>query len=135
MTLSRARQEWQRAEDCIGAAHICRSGGFYADAVSRAYYAVMRAAKAVLALYNIRPTSHSGVTNRFGLAIVSAGLAEGHWGAEITSLGWLRADADYDVSRVFSESEALNACARADAFLLRIRELLPTPVLSTGEEA
>ena len=118
----------------MGAARLCHGGGFYADAVSRAYYAVMHAAKAVLALHGIRPTSHSGVTNRFGLAVVRAGLVESYWGTEITRLGLYRADADYSVSRVFSEGDALNACERADAFLVRIRELLPESALSTAEE-
>lgn len=134
MTLRAARLEWRRAGDCMGAARLCHGGGFYADAVSRAYYAVMHAAKAVLALHGIRPTSHSGVTNRFGLAVVRAGLVESYWGTEITRLGLYRADADYSVSRVFSEGDALNACERADAFLVRIRELLPESALSTAEE-
>ena len=43
------------------------------DAVSRTYYAVMHAAKAALALHNVRPRSHSAVANRFGLNIVRAG--------------------------------------------------------------
>ena len=131
MTASVANSEWRRARDSIGAARLCHSGGFYADAVSRAYYAVMHAAKAVLALYNASPASHAGVVNRFGLVIVQAGLAERHWGAELTQLSLLRKDADYEVSRTFSEAESLNACDRADAFLARILELLPPSVSSS----
>ena len=131
MTASVVNSEWRRARDCIGAARLCHNGGFYADAVSRAYYAVMHAAKAALALYNVRPTSHPAVANRFGLVIVQAGLAERHWGSEIIRLGLLRKDADYEVSRTFSEAESLNACDRADAFLARILELLPPSVPSS----
>ena len=133
MTASVANLEWRRARDCIGAAQVCHSGGFYADAISRAYYAVMHAAKAALAVHDVRPASHPAVANRFGLVIVQAGLAESHWGSDITQLSLLRMDADYEVSRTFGEAESLNVYARADAFLVRIRELLPASVLSTGE--
>lgn len=40
-----AAAEWRRALECLGAAEVCRDNGFYADAVSRAYYAIMHAAK------------------------------------------------------------------------------------------
>lgn len=134
MTANAANMEWRRARDCIGAAHVCHSGGFYADAISRAYYAVMHAAKAALAVHGVSPVSHPAVANRFGLVIVQAGLAESHWVSEITHLSLLRMDADYKVSRPFSEAESINACVRADAFLVRIRKLLPPLVSYSGED-
>lgn len=42
--------EWRRAAEALGAAQSCRRDGFYADAVSRAYYAILHAAKAALQL-------------------------------------------------------------------------------------
>lgn len=34
-----ARAEWQRAQEASAAAAVCRDNGYYADAISRAYYA------------------------------------------------------------------------------------------------
>ena len=45
MSEVRAIAESQRAEDCQQAAELCLRHGFYADSISRSYYAVLHAAK------------------------------------------------------------------------------------------
>ena len=72
----------------------CVSGGFYADAISRAYYAVLHAAKSVLRLRGIDARSHMGVVSLFGSNMVRRHLIEGHWSDEIDSLHDLRINAD-----------------------------------------
>ena len=52
MSEERAIGEWQRAEDCRQVAQLCLRYGFYADSISRSYYAVLHAAKAALALHD-----------------------------------------------------------------------------------
>ena len=116
--------EWRRATESMGAALLCRREGYYADAVSRAYYAVMHAARAALQLYDIAAKSHTGVRSMFGLHIVRTGLVEPEWDAVIGDSGDERIASDYDVASIFDESDALVACDRADAFLARIRTLL-----------
>lgn len=124
MSETLAIAEWQRAEDCRQAAHLCRQHGFYADAISRSYYAVLHAAKSALALYDVDPGSHRALSNLFGLHIVQAGLAEGQWGSVIGRLSDLRMDADHDVRMIFRETDAADACQQADAFAERIHALL-----------
>jgi uncharacterized protein (UPF0332 family) len=120
--------EWRRAQECIGAAWLCQGRGFYSDAISRAYYAILHGAKAALQLYDIDARTHEGVKNAFGRSIAVAGLVERHWSREINSLGVLRRTADYDVTRTFSESDSRLACERSEAFLNRIRALLATTI-------
>ena len=122
--------EWRRATECKGAAQLCRREGYYADAVSRAYYAVMHAARAALQLYDVTATSHTGVRSMFGLHIVRAGLVEPEWAAVVGDSGDERIASDYDVATIFDESDALVACDRADAFLARIRILLACSIPS-----
>lgn len=43
---------------------------FYADAVSRAYYAMFFAAKALLSQYNLYPKTHRGLISQFSLKLV-----------------------------------------------------------------
>lgn len=124
MTGSLTDGEWQRAQQSLGAAWLCQRAGFYADAISRAYYAMLHAAKAALQLYGVSARSHAGVRNRFALNIVRVGLVEGHWSAEIGSIGFLRGMADYNVTKIFDETEAHDVCERAEAFVNRIRRLL-----------
>ena len=135
MTPNPVTEEWRRAQDCLGAAWVCQEAGFYADAISRAYYAVLHAARAVLELHGIRAKTHDGVINMFGQNVVMPGLVERQWGREIPELHYLRSAADYRVDRVFEESESLNTCDRAQAFLNRIRPLLGDAVPSEGPEA
>lgn len=57
--------EWKRSIECLGAAGSCHRDGFYADSVSRAYYAVLHAAKAALSLQGIDAESHAAVKRLF----------------------------------------------------------------------
>ena len=116
--------EWRRAEECLGAAFLCTSGGFYADAISRAYYAVLHAAKSVLRLRGIDARSHTGVMNLFGSNMILTDLIEVRWSNEIDFLHELRIEADYRLSSTFAEADARQSCERAQAFLNRIRPLL-----------
>ena len=124
MSEVRAIAESQRAEDCQQAAELCLRHGFYADSISRSYYAVLHAAKSALALYDVTIKNHRGLTSMFGLHIVQPGLVEGHWGSTIGQLSALRMAADYDVEVVFAEADAASAYGQAHGFVGRIRALL-----------
>lgn len=125
--------EWRRAEECLGAATLCLDHGFYADAVSRAYYAVLHATKAALAYVtatdveaagDILPETHEGVTNRFGLRLVRPGHIERMWATILGQLNQLRFSADYDVMTIISETVSREAAGRSASSLERIRSLL-----------
>ncbi len=116
--------EWRRGRESLRAGQLCLHNGLYADAISRSYYSVLHAAKAVLHVHNISAESHAGVRSMFGLHIVMANLVEPKWGGEIGDMADLRFDADYDVTLEFDETDGREACERASAFLDRVRPLL-----------
>ncbi|MDE2684101.1 MAG: HEPN domain-containing protein [Chloroflexota bacterium] len=124
MSEVRAIAESQRAEDCRQAAELCLRHGFYADSISRSYYAVLHAARAALALYDVTIKNHRGLTSMFGLHIVQAGLVEGHWGSTVGQLSALRMAADYDVEVVFAAADADGTYEQAVGFVSRIHTLL-----------
>ena len=128
MSRESAIAEWRRATESMGAARSCQRDGYYADSVSRAYYAVLHAAKAALHLYGVTAESHSGVRSMFGLHIVKTGLIEPEWSAEIGRSEGKRIASDYDAKLHFDEQDAREACHRADAFLNRIHPLLTTSI-------
>jgi len=66
--------EWRRSLKAQGAAELLLEAGFYEDAVSRAYYAVLHAAKAALLARDI--VSHTAVRRLFGKELVQQGLLE-----------------------------------------------------------
>ena len=116
--------EWRRAEGSRQVAHLCLQRGFYADAISRAYYATLHGAKSALALRDISTDTHRGVSGMFGLHVVNTGLVESAWGSVIGRLSRMRQDADYDAFVIFTEADAAGACEQADAFANRIHALL-----------
>ena len=133
MSVESALPEWRRVQSALGASRSCQRDGYYADAVSRAYYAVLHAAKAMLAYNGFGvPNTHDGVSNRFGRHIARTGLIERHFASEIGRLYDLRNRADYVVDAVFGEADAQDAIARAEAFLNRLHTLLATAI--TTEE-
>ena len=132
MNRTLAAAEWRRSLQSLAAAQLCHGEGLYADAISRAYYAVMHAAKAALALYDIVPVTHDGVSNRFGEYIVVSGLVERRWGREIAPLAALRRTADYQVETRFGDTDARSAYHCAEAFVGRIRPLLASAIPTEG---
>ena len=124
MNRKSAIAEWRRATESMGAARSCQRDGYYADSISRAYYAILHAAKAALHLHDVTAESHSGVRSMFGLHIVKTGLVEPEWGAEIGRSEGRRNASDYDAMLHFDEQDAREASDRAAAFLDRIHPLL-----------
>lgn len=61
--------EWKRAVESLGAAESCRRDGFYADCVSRTYYAILHGAKAALLIKGVGADSHAAVKRLFGLHV------------------------------------------------------------------
>lgn len=129
MNKPQAIAEWQRAKVSMRAASLCLRYRCYADTISRAYYAVLHAARAALRYYYGEAGSgHKATNNLFGRHIVMTGMVEPRWGSEIGRLIDLRTSADYDVSASFSQTRVLTVCQRAARFLERILRLLTTSI-------
>ena len=118
------RAEWQRARQALGAAEVLRDTGYLADALSRAYYAMLHAAKAALYVHDVATASHAAVRRMFGLHLIQSGEIEGEWGSHLGEILDDRLAADYDVEAMFTAEEANLACRQARTFLDRIETYL-----------
>lgn len=116
--------EWRRASESLGAAEVLMREGCQADSVSRAYYAIMHAAKAALFVHGVAATSHAGVRRMFGLHLVHPGRIEPLWSDHLAEGSDERLAADYDVFISYSEQETRRECERARDFLARMRQYL-----------
>jgi uncharacterized protein len=116
--------EWLRAYASLQAAKNLTGDGLYADAISRAYYAILHAAKAALHVHDVTAESHPAVRRMFGLHLVKPGEIEPEWSAYLTAGLDDRLAADYDVETDFSRKEARSECVRAEEFLKRIKRYL-----------
>ena len=89
--------EWSRARAALRAAETLTREHCYADAISRAYYAILHAAKAALHIHDVSVASHAAVRRMFGLHLVRSGEIEPEWSAYLIESLDDRLAADYDV--------------------------------------
>ena len=116
--------EWSRAREALRAAETLTRERCYADAISRAYYAILHASKAALHVHDVAAESHAAVRRMFGLYLVRSGEIEPEWSAYLVESLDDRLAADYDVESSFSREDAKSECRRNREFLSRIRRYL-----------
>jgi hypothetical protein len=116
--------EWSRSREALRAADTLTRDRCYADAISRAYYAVLHAAKAALHVHDVAAESHAAVRRMFGLHLIRAGELEPEWSTYLVESLDDRLAADYDVETTFSREDARSECRRSREFLSRVRRYL-----------
>jgi uncharacterized protein (UPF0332 family) len=114
----------ENAEEKLEAAEYLLEGGFYNDAVSRAYYSMFYSARALLSLKEIYPKAHKGVISKFGLEFVKKGFVEDVYGRALSHAKDRREVADYDIEKNISKEETESIVEDAEKFLVRIKEAI-----------
>ena len=110
-----------RAKRRLDAAYHLFEDGFYEDAVSRAYYSMYFAAKALLLKKDITVKTHKGLLSKFGLEFVNEGVVEEYYGRALRIAEELREEADYSISREITKEEVESIMDDAEKFLERIK--------------
>lgn len=100
----------------------------YSDAVSRAYYAVFQAARAVLATKGLDSRKHSGIIGLFNQQFVKTGVLPRDYGKILKSSRDLREAEDYDDFYLVSREEAFNSIENASRFIRGIKLFLQSIV-------
>lgn len=116
--------ELERGKRSLDAAKLLFKKGLYEDSVSRSYYTMFHAARALLLTKDIRPTSHAGVVSLFGLHFVKDGLIERDYARMISQGLDLREDGDYGVYTDVTKTRALEILSDAEKFFIKIKEVL-----------
>ena len=111
------RNELERARKCLAAAKALAGEGFLEDALSRSYYAVLHAARALLLAEGVEATSHEGVKRMFGLAFVQSGKMDSRYGRILREEQDDRFLADYDVAFTPDPERVETRIHDAEAFL------------------
>ena len=92
--------------------------------MSRAYYGVFHAARALLFLLGIEARSHKAIVSLIGEHYVRSGRLTAAMGRLVSRLQRDREDADYAEGAVFTGEEASNIIGDADAFVEAARRLI-----------
>ena len=123
----KAQKELARAKKALLAAKMLKEYQLYEDCVSRAYYAVLHAAKAALAMESIEPESHHAVRQMFGLHLVKTGKIERNFAKILTAEQEDREIGDYNIHIEIEHDRALKRVDDAEEFIERIEKYLQTP--------
>ena len=95
-----------------------------ADTVSRAYYAILHAAKAALLTQNITPTNHQAARDLLNRYLIYQGNMERSWLDTFQNAMYSRLEADYNPLAQFNDRKAEDACRNATRFCARIHRYL-----------
>src|SRR3990172_9709346 len=106
-----ARYRMSKAKEKIRAAEILLESSAFEDSVSRSYYAILMAARALLALKGLDSRKHSGVISLFNRHFVKEGLMDRTASRIIQDAKGEREEADYGDYKVVTEDEAMNQLA------------------------
>jgi uncharacterized protein (UPF0332 family) len=114
----------EKAISKLESAEYLFEGGFYEDAASRAYYSMYYCARALLALRDIYPKTHSGLISKFGLQYVKEGYIDEIYGRAIAQAKDIRESADYGVGIEISEEEVKDVIENAKSFLDKVQNII-----------
>jgi uncharacterized protein (UPF0332 family) len=115
--LKRSKQHLKSARDLL------RNDDF-ADSVSRSYYAIFQAARALLALEGADSRKHSGVISLFNLRIVKPGRVDKRLGVIMKDARRSREMADYTELAEFSREDAEAQIVDAEFFILQVEGVI-----------
>lgn len=116
--------ELLRAEQSLQAAQSLLDDDFLADALSRAYYAILHAARAVLLAEGVTVSSHRAVRRLFSLHLVKPGKLENRFAKILAEEQDDRFLADYDAWFHPERERAEKRVGEAGEFLAAIRTFL-----------
>lgn len=118
---------WEKALEAAEEARALMRADLPNGAISRAYYAVFTAARALLlsrlAVEEDQIRRHAAVLKLFSEHVIRPGLMPAEFGKELRNLFEDRADADYSTTRL-SREEAQRAMAFMERFVQRSATLL-----------
>jgi len=112
------------AWDKLSLARKLAADGYYNDAVSKAYYAMFYASRALLLAVGEDPHKHTGVVSLFGEHFVKTGKTDAKFGRTLAVAKRLREESDYDERKHATQEEAEQAIADADEFISEVQRLL-----------
>jgi len=115
---------WKRSIKALQSAKVLYERCLYEDCISRAYYAVLNAARSVLLIHNIKTQSHTAVQRQFGKQLVQTGEIEREWAILLSREYTFRSNADYSEQFEADSELALQLFRDAERFVERMKQYL-----------
>ncbi len=119
------------AKERLKSAEILFKQGQYSDSVSRSYYAMFSAARALLALASLSSSKHSGIISLFNQYFVKTGKVDKGLGKLLREAKEIREGGDYDDFFVISKEVAQQQLENARLFVQEINRVLSISAIKT----
>lgn len=119
-----ANELMQAGEQALRSARLLLEHGMWADAISRAYYAMVYSVRALLATKNLDSRTHRGAVHLFGREFVRPGIFSADVAKLLTAAMAFRDRADYGMRGELSQEDATRTVDAADRFLAEARRVL-----------
>lgn len=120
--LSRYRLE--DGKEKLDSSEILFNSGKYKDSVSRSYYAMFSAAKALLATKSLDSAKHSGIISLFNQHFVKTGRVKKEMGRLLSEAQGVREKSDYADFVIISKEEAQKQIQSAGEFIIEVERVL-----------
>ena len=112
------------SKEKLGSAKLLLENGKFKDSISRSYYAMYTAARALLATKHLDSSKHSGVISLFNQHFVKTGVVARDLGRILMKGKDLRQDGDYKDFVETSMKEAQDQYSDAEKFIDQIEDTL-----------
>lgn len=96
----------QRGNDSLKSAEALVELGLILDGLSRAYYAALHHARALLLSMDFIPKSHKGALTLFSQHFIKTGIIPKEIGVIFSILQKIREDSDYEIGTFYERDEA-----------------------------
>lgn len=120
LTLHRLKQ----AKERLAAAKILLDAKSYGDSLSRSYYAIFSAARALLATRKLDSRKHSGVISLFNQHFVKEGIVDRQLGRFMAEAKGFREESDYGDWATFTHEDAKSQINNAKEFIAEVERAL-----------
>ena len=124
MNRARLIAEWQRSRLASRSAQLLLEAGLYADAVSRAYYAMLHATTAGLLTKGFAPATHRAAGRLLNQHFIHTGQMNREWLDYFQQAMNNRQAADYNALAVFTDQQTEEQRQQSEAFCARIHRYL-----------
>lgn len=108
---------FESAKERLNAAKVLLEYGSYKDSISRSYYAMFTAVRALLAKDGVDYSKHAGVISFFQKEYIKTGEIDKKYSKYLSQAFQIRNNTDYSDFFVVSQTDAKEQCDRAVEFL------------------
>jgi hypothetical protein len=123
--ISLAEYRMSIANQRLKAAGVLFREGLFNDAISKAYFAIHAASRAVLILYDIRASTHEGVKTMLSKQLIrDAKVLPENFAKKYSILKALREDADYEDYIKYTGEDAEGAIDSAKEFVEKLSDVI-----------